>query len=164
MLPKKLEKAINEAINQELYSKYLYLSVAAYFGEQNLDGFAHWFMLQQREEEDHALKFFSYLINRGGRVVLKTLEQPPHDFKTPLEVFQFALDHERSQTKSINKLMDLAIEENDHSARGFLQWFVDEQVEEEASFEKICSRVKLNGDSGAGLLVLDAKLGDRTAA
>jgi len=158
MISKKLEKAINEQINKELFSEYLYLSIAAYFQAQNLDGFANWFHVQTQEERFHAMKFFNYLLDRGGEVELGALEKPEKDFKNPLYAYEAALAHEQFITKSINELMDLAIAENDHSFKSFLQWFVDEQVEEEANAEKLIAQLKLINNDGNGLLNLDREL------
>lgn len=158
MISKKLEKAINEQINKEMFSEYLYLSVAAYFESQNLDGFANWFHVQTQEEHFHAMKFFRYLLDRGGEIELDKIEKPEKDFKNPLYAFQEGLKHEQFITKSIGELMDLAIQENDHSLKSFLQWYVDEQVEEEANAEKLIAKLKLINNDGNGLLSLDKEL------
>lgn len=162
MISKKLEKAINEQINKELFSEYLYISMQAWFAAQNLDGMANWMDAQGKEERFHAMKFFNYLIERGGKVLLKPIEGPATDFKTPLKAFQSALEHEQFVTKSINELMDLAIKENDHASRSFLQWFVDEQVEEEASVDKIVNMLKMVGDHGHGIMMIDRDLAQRS--
>ncbi len=161
MISKKLEKAINEQINKELYSEYLYISMQAWFANQNLDGMATWMDAQGKEERFHAMKFFNYLIERGGKVALKPIDGPQVDFDNPLKAFSQAYKHEQLVTKSINDLMDLAIKENDHAAKSFLQWFVDEQVEEEASVDKIVAQLKMVGDNGHGIMMIDRELGQR---
>jgi ferritin len=158
MISKKLETAINDQINKETFSAYLYLSMAAYFEAQNLDGIANWFYVQTQEEDFHSKKFFQYLLDRGGEIELKAVEKPEKDFKAPLNAFEAALKHEQFITSSINGLMDLAIKENDHSMRSFLQWYVDEQVEEEKNAEMIIAKLKLIGNDGNGLLNLDKEL------
>ncbi|HNQ43042.1 MAG TPA: ferritin [Candidatus Cloacimonadota bacterium] len=162
MISKKLEKAINEQINKELYSEYLYISMQAWFANQNLDGMATWMDAQGKEERFHAMKFFNYLIGRGGKVALKPIEGPQVDFDNPLKAFTVAYKHEQFVSKSINDLMDLAIKENDHAAKSFLQWYVDEQVEEEASVDKIVAQLKMVGDNGQGIMMIDRELGQRT--
>lgn len=158
MISKKLEKAVNEQINKELFSEYLYLSMAAFFEAQDLDGFANWFHVQTQEEHFHAMKFYKYVIDRGGEIELGALDKPEKDFVSPLKAFEAALKHEQFITKSISDLMDLAIKENDHSLKSFLQWYVDEQVEEEANAEKLIAKLKLIGNDGNGLLNLDKEL------
>jgi ferritin len=161
MISKKLEKAINEQINRELFSEYLYTSMQAWFANENLDGFANWMEVQSQEEHFHAMKFFKYLIERGGKVVLQVIEKPEANFGNPLKAFKMALDHEGFITKNINNLMDIAIKENDHASRSFLQWYVDEQVEEEASADRIVRRLAMIGDNIHGILMLDNELGQR---
>ncbi len=161
MISKKLQDAINAQINKELYSEYLYISMQAWFANQNLDGFANWMDAQGKEERFHAMKFFNYLIERGGKVELKAIEQPTVDFKSPLKAFEAALKHEQFVTKSINDLMEIAIKEKDHASRGLLQWFVDEQVEEEAAADRIVTRLKMIGDNAHALFMIDNELGQR---
>jgi ferritin len=133
----------------------------AWFANQNLDGFANWMDAQGKEERFHAMKFFNYVLERGGKVELQAIAQPAIDFGSPLKAFTASLAHEQFVTKSINDLMDLAIKEKDHATRGFLQWFVDEQVEEEAAADKIVHRLKLIGDNPHALYMLDNELGQR---
>jgi ferritin len=161
VISKTLEKVINEQINKELFSAYLYASMQAWFADEGLDGMAAWMKAQALEEQFHATKFFDYLIERGGRVHLEAIDKPEAQFGTPLEAFKAALEHERFITKSINDLMDQAIAENDHATRGFLQWYVDEQVEEEASAEAIVRRLEMLGGHMHGILILDRELGSR---
>ena len=161
MINKKLEDQINYQINREIYSEYLYLSMAAYLEDKGLAGMAHFMIVQAQEEHFHVMKFFNYLNERGGRVVLDAIEQPPIEFDSPLAVFEEGLAHEKIVTDLINKLMDRAIEVNDHAAKSFLNWYVDEQVEEEASFQTIIDQLSLVGGKGHGLLMLDKELSAR---
>lgn len=162
MLSKKIEDALNVQINKELFSEYLYLSMATYFAAEGLSGFENFFIIQAQEERFHAMKFYNFVNERGGRVLLKKLEDPKTDFVSVDEIFELALGHERFISKSIYELMDLAIEEKDHATKSFLNWFVDEQVEEEASMEAILDKLKLIGGKGHGLLMMDHELGTRT--
>ncbi|RLC51464.1 MAG: ferritin [Candidatus Cloacimonadota bacterium] len=162
MISQKLQDAINEQINKELYSEYFYLSMAAYLAALGLDGFANFFKVQVQEERFHAMKFFDFMNERGGRVILKEIKQPKIDFDSPVEIFELAYKHEQFVSKSINELMDVAISENDHAAKSFLNWFVDEQVEEEASMEKILNQLKMIDGKGHGMLMLDRELATRT--
>ena len=162
MISKKLQDAFNLQINKELFSEYLYLSMAAYCFEQELDGFANFFMVQTQEEHFHAMKMFNFVTERGGRILLKPIEGPETEFSSITDVFKKTLVHEQFVTKSINELMDLSLKENDHAAASFLKWFVDEQVEEEASVNKILGKLKLIKGEGQGLLMLDSELAART--
>lgn len=163
MLSKRLQAALNEQIVRELESAYVYLSMCAYFEVQNLRGMAHWMRLQAQEELKHAMKIFDFVNDRGGRVELGAIAKPPVDFKSPLDAFQKALAHEQKITKCINDLYDLADDEDDYPTEVMLHWFIDEQVEEEKSASEIVEQLKLIGESGAGLLILDQKLAQRTA-
>jgi ferritin len=160
-LSKKMQDAINEQIKEELASAYIYLSMAAYCESSNLPGFAHWMQAQSNEEVEHAMKFYGYVNERGGRVVLHALEQPPAEFEGPLDVFEKTLAHEQYITDRIHKLYALAVEENDYASLGILQWFVDEQVEEESSATEILEILKMIGDKGQALFMLDRQLGSR---
>lgn len=162
MLNKKMQKAINEQINKEFYSEYLYLSMAAYLEDQGLSGMANFMKVQAEEERFHAMKFFDYVNERGGRVFLKKIDQPEEEFDSVLAVFEDSLEHEKFVTKSINELMDIAIEINDHATRSFLNWYVDEQVEEEDTFSNIVNQLKLIGGKGNGLLMMDKEMAGRT--
>ena len=162
MINQRLEKAINEQINAELYSAYLYLSMGAYFEEQGLEGFANWMRVQFEEEQFHGLKFFNYLAERGGRVLLAAIEQPATEWESPVAVFEEVLKHERHVTSLINNLIDISIEERDHATKSFLNWFIDEQVEEEAAAESLLNQLKLVEGDGRGLLMLDRELSSRT--
>lgn len=161
MLSKKLEEAINKQINAELYSAYLYLSMAAYFETKNLPGFANWMRVQFQEEQFHAFKFFDYVNERGGRVTLETIEGPRTEWSNPIEVFEETLKHEYHVTSLINNLMDLAIEERDHATKSFLNWYIDEQVEEEANVTALTEQLKLIDGKGHGMLMLDKELATR---
>ena len=161
MLSQKLQDAFNSQINKELYSEYLYLSMAAYCFSQDLDGFANYFMVQTQEEHFHAMKMFNFVNERGGRVILKPIDGPETEFKSVVEVYEKTYEHEQFVTKSINELMDVAIKESDHAAASFLKWFIDEQVEEEATVSKILAKLKLIGGEGHGMLMLDAELAAR---
>lgn len=161
MLKEKMEKKLNNQVNAELYSSYLYLSMSAYFSDINLNGCAHWMRLQAREELSHALKIYDYINERGGRPVLTGIDAPPRSWDSPTDVFENVLSHEQKVTGLINDLVDLAIELKDHATNNFLQWFVSEQVEEEASADEVLQKVKLAGNQGSGLFMLDQELGRR---
>ena len=161
MIGKKMQEAINEQIKEELGSAYLYLSMAAYFHSKGLDGMAHWMRIQTQEEMVHAMKFFDHIVERDGRAILLALDQPKTSWSSPLEAFQEAYKHEQYITSRINDLVKLANRENDNAAAIMLQWFVTEQVEEEASTSKVAQMLELIGDSGQGLLMLDRELGTR---
>lgn len=163
MIEEKIEEAINDQIDAELYSAYLYLSMSANFSDQNLDGFADWMRAQAQEEVDHAMRFFDYLNERGGRIELGAIEKPQKEWESPLEAFETAYEHEKYVTERINDLYDLAEEENDRATQNMLEWFVEEQVEEEGSVDQIVERLKMTGDSKSALMMLDQKLGERSA-
>lgn len=163
MIKEKLVKAINEQINKELNSEYIYLDMAAYFEGEGLPGFAQFFKVQVQEERFHAMKFYQYLVDRAGKIVLKELDNPHHSYKSPLEVFEKAYGHEQYITNSINDLMSLAIEEKDYATVSMLNWFIDEQVEEEASMSDAIDKLKMIEGSGRGngLMMLDREFGAR---
>lgn len=161
MISQTLQDAINEQINKELYSEYLYLSMAAYLDAMGLPGMANFMKVQGQEERFHAMKFYNFINERGGRVVLKAIEQPDVEFENVLDVFEKSLEHEQFVTKSINELMDLAIKENDHASKSLLNWFVDEQVEEEDSFDNLVNQLRLINGQGHGLLMMDREMGQR---
>jgi len=163
-MKKKIEEALNEQLNAELYSSYLYLSMANYFVAQNLEGMAAWMRIQTDEERLHAMKFLDYINDRGGRVILKQIDQPKIEWSSPLEAFEDAYNHERLVTGRINELVNLAVEEGDHAAAAFLQWFVSEQVEEEATAQAVVEKLKMVGDNPVGILMMDQQLGQRTPA
>lgn len=161
MISNKMAKALNEQINKEMYSAYLYMSMSAHCTHLGMDGFANWFMVQYQEENMHAMKFYDYLNSQGAKVTLEAIEKPPVDFGTMLEMFEATLQHEQFVTKSINDLVDLAIKEKDHATKIFLQWFVTEQVEEEANDNAIIAKLKMVGESKNGLFMIDKELGTR---
>lgn len=161
MIGEKIQTAFNEQIKYELESDYLYLSMAAYFHSLVLDGMAHWMKKQANEEFGHAMKFFDHITNRGGRIVLHPLDKPKAEWASPLQVWQEAYKHEQDITARINRLVKLAKEENDYASTPLLNWFVDEQIEEEASTSKVAQMLERVGPSGAGLVMLDKELGKR---
>ncbi|MBE0517404.1 MAG: ferritin [Methanophagales archaeon] len=161
MLSEKMEEALNKQLNNELYSAYLYLSMSAYSTYIGLKGFANWFMVQYQEETVHALKFYNYILDQGGRVKLMAIAQPMAEFKSPMDLFEKTLQHEKFITKCINDLVDHAIAEKDHAANIFLQWFVTEQIEEEGNDNEIIAKLKLVGEDGPALLMLDKELASR---
>jgi ferritin len=161
MISKNMEKALNEQINAEMYSAYLYLSMEAYFRSLDLSGFANWMRVQTQEETTHAMKIYDYIDERGGRVILKSIATPQTEWKSPLAVFEAVYKHEQKVTGLINDLVNLAIKEKDHATSAFLQWFVSEQVEEEASADKIVQQMRMIGDAPGGLFMLDHELGQR---
>jgi len=162
MLNQKIQEAMNRQINAEISSAYLYLAMAAHFDAQNLPGMAHWMRVQVQEEVKHAMKFYEFINQRDGRVALWAIDAPKAQWKSPLDAFEDALCHEKYITGRINELVDLAVAEKDHAAAAFLQWFVNEQVEEEASALAIVEKLKLAGDSGVVYLMLDGQLGQRS--
>ena len=161
MLSQKLQDALNDQINKEVFSEYLYLSMAAFSHTHDMDGIANFFHVQAQEEHFHAMKLFNYIIDRGGIVQLKALDAPKTDFKSFIEVFDEQLKHEQYVTKSINNLADMAIKESDHAMLSFLKWYIDEQVEEEATASKILNRVKMVDGKGEGLMLIDTELSAR---
>lgn len=164
MLKDKVLKALNKHLNVELYSSYLYLSMAAHFESASLTGFASWMKMQSKEEYDHAMKIYDFIHDRDGAVELQKIDAPKIAWKTAMEIFQETYDHEKEVTKSIYELVDLGISEKDHATTSFLQWFVNEQVEEESTAMKILDRMKLVGDSKQGLFLMDREMGGRAAA
>ncbi|MGL4914613.1 MAG: ferritin [Romboutsia sp.] len=162
MINLKILDALNIQIQKEFFSEYLYISMEAYFAEHDLDGFANFFNVQAREERDHAYKFFNYVNRAGGKVILEAFDKPKSDFSTPLDVFESALEHEKFITKSIHDLLDLALESKDHTTVSFLNWFVDEQSEEEESMNKVVKKLRLLNENPAGLFMLDQELSQRT--
>jgi ferritin len=161
MLSKKIEEAINKQINAEIYSAYLYGSMAAYFDANNLAGFSNWMRVQVQEELSHAVKFYEYLNDRGGRAILTPIDGPPTEWKSPQAVFQEVYKHEQNVTRLINELTDLATKEKDHMSKELLLWFIAEQVEEESSADKMVQDLKRVGSNGHGLLMLDREAAAR---
>jgi ferritin len=161
MLNERIEEAINEQINAEFYSSYLYLSMSAYFDSIDLPGFAKWMIAQAQEEISHGMKMYKFIQERGGTVTLKPIKGPQTTWESPLAIFEAAYAHEQLVTGLINDLVNLAIEEKDHASKNFLDWFIDEQVEEEASAIEVVQQLKMIGDNGYGLLMLDREMGQR---
>jgi ferritin len=153
-----MEAALNGQINKEFYSAYLYLSMSAYCNKLNMPGAEHWFRMQYEEEVVHMTKMFDYVMQHGGNAKLLQIDEPPHEFGTLIEAFEASLRHEQFITQSINGLLDVAVEEKDHATQVFLQWYITEQVEEEANVEEIVQRFKLAGDNRGALMMLDDKL------
>ncbi len=164
MASTKLFDALNRQLNQELAAAYLYLSMAAHFDATNFPGFATWMRAQSGEENEHAMKFWEHIYDRGGRVELLAIEKPRTEFSSPLDAFKAALDAERHNTEQIHKLYELAVSEKDYAAQVFLNWFIEEQVEEENSAQNIIDTLNQIGDSPSGLLLLDRELGSRGTA
>lgn len=163
-MDKKMEDALNKQINAEYYSAYLYFSMSAYFESINLKGFAGWMRVQGMEEMTHTKKYYDYIISRGSRVVLTEIAAPPTEWESPLAVFEDTLKHEKYVTSLINNLVDIAHELKDHATNNFLQWFVNEQVEEEASVDEVIQSLKLNENNPGGLFLIDKDLAQRVFA
>lgn len=161
MLSKNMLSEINDQIKHEMFSSYLYLAMSAHFEDNNLSGFAHWMRLQAEEELEHAMKFYDYLVDRGGKITLQAIDQPPVEFGTPQEIFEQTLEHEQFITARINTLYALAVKESDFASQVFLNWFVTEQVEEEKNASGILDTLKLVGDRGTMIYQLDRQLGKR---
>ncbi len=161
MLCEKIEKELNNQLNRELFSSYLYTAMGAYFVSRDMTGFAHWMHVQAHEEMSHAQKIYNYINERGARVILEQIEKPQSDWEGVLDVFQNTLKHEEYVTSSINDIVNTALEEKDHATHIFLQWFVTEQVEEEASVSEIINKLKLMKDAPGAIFMLDRELGQR---
>ena len=164
MLNPKIQDAFNEQINKELFSSYLYLSMAAHFEATTMPGMAAWMRVQAQEETIHAMKFYDYILERNGKVTLAQIDAPKTEWSSPAEAFEDAYAHEQKITRLINGLVDLAVAEKDHATETFLQWFVTEQVEEEATVSTIVDQLQLVGDNGVALYMIDGQLSQRTAA
>jgi len=158
MLNDKMQQALNRQLNRELYSAYLYLAMAAYFDSIKLKGFANWMRVQAQEEVEHGMKFYDYIVESSGRVIMADIEAPPSKWESPLDAFEFTFKHEQKVTGLINDLVNLSLAENDEATNNFLQWFVKEQVEEEESADAVVQKIKR---AGADLSMLDQELGKR---
>jgi ferritin len=156
-----MEEALNRQINEEFYSAYLYLGLAAYFASQNLSGFHNWLFVQYREELEHAEKLYKYLIERGGQVRLMAIKEPDQNWKGPKDAFEAVLKHERYITGRINELAEVAEKEKDRASLTMLQWFISEQVEEEARAQEILAKLEMVGDHKQGLMMMDRELAQR---
>jgi ferritin len=163
MLTKKVEKAMNDQLEKELESAYVYLSMSAHCEAESLPGFASWLRGQAKEEVDHAMRFFTFILDRGARVTLGGIPEPQHSFDSPLDVFEQALEHERGVTSSIGDLYSLVESEKDYASQAWLDWFATEQVEEEKTVGQIVDSLRRIGDSGDALFLLDKDLGGRSA-
>jgi ferritin len=161
MLNPRVQNAINEQINAEIWSAYMYLSMSAYFSSEGLSGFANWMRVQWQEELSHAMNFFDYIVERGGKPVLMPIREVPERWENTLQVMQETLKHEQHVTALINNIMDIAIEEKDHATKSMLQWFIDEQVEEEANAQELIDNLKLIDGNGHGIFMLDKDLKTR---
>jgi ferritin len=161
MVSDRIQKLLNDQLNKEFFSAYLYLSIEAYLTAQNLSGFANWFRVQAQEERDHAMIFFNYINRIGGRVKLERIDAPQADFASVGEALRLTLEHEKFVTGSIYKIVDASLEEKDHKTNAFLQWFVNEQVEEEDNAEKNVRRFELVKEDGRGILMMDAEMAAR---
>ena len=161
MISKTLQNSINNQIQAEMYSSYLYMAMSAYCENRNLKGIANWYMAQSKEEWSHAMKFYNYLIDRGTTVVLKSIEAPQQDFKSILDTFETTLEHEQKVTGLINKLYELSLKEKDYPTQILLQWFITEQVEEEANAISTVEKLKAIGEKGGSIFWLDKELGKR---
>lgn len=161
MLTERILDALNKQLNREIYSAYLYLSMAGHSEHIGLKGFANWFKVQSQEEMTHAMKIYNYINEQGEKAKLMAIEQPPAEFNSPLQMFEQTLEHEKSITRNINELIDIATKEKDHATKIFLQWFVTEQVEEEANDNEIIAKLKLVGEEGSALYIIDKELGTR---
>lgn len=162
MISDNMEKNLNTQINKELYSSYLYLSMSAFLKSLNLYGFANWMYIQAQEETAHAMAILDFIIQRGGKVSLEPIDKPPTDFKSVLDLFEMSLSHEVYISGLIHKLADLADEENDRPAQSFLKWYIDEQVEEEASAQDVVSKLKFVNSSPGAILFMDKEMAKRT--
>jgi ferritin len=160
-LSKKMQESLNAQIKEELFSSYIYLSMAAYCEANNLPGFAHWMRVQSNEELEHGMKFYDHICDRGGRVTLQAIEQPPVEFKSATDIMEQTLAHEQYITNKIHNLYGQAVEEKDYASQIMLQWFVEEQVEEEKNATEILAILKMIGDKGQGLIMLDRQLARR---
>jgi ferritin len=162
MIPGKVEEAFSEQVKFELESAYIYLSMAAYFDAEGFAGMGQWMRAQVQEEVTHAMRFYKHIVERGGHVRFHPIAVPPQEWKSPLAAFEAAYEHEQFITAKIDGLVSLAQAEGDHASRTMLQWFVDEQVEEEASTSKVAQDLRLVGNDGRGILMLDRELATRT--
>lgn len=163
MISATMQDAINHQITLELASEHLYLSMSAYCAARSWDGFAHWFRMQAGEEHGHGMKFFDHVLDRGGHVVLETIEAPQTEFESLLDVMQLSLQHEQEVTAALNELYGKAVGENDYAAQALLQWFITEQVEEEKTVSTLVDQLRMIGGQGTGVLILDRELAGRTA-
>ena len=163
MISKKMAKELNKQLNKEFYSAYLYLAMSAYCNKSDFPGAANWFLEQYQEEQDHATRIYNYLIDQDAKVDLQAVDKPPKKFGSLLQTYTESLEHEQFMTKNLNELSNFALQEKDHATYNLLQWFVNEQVEEESTVSDIISKLKMVGEDGYGLLMIDGELGQRSA-
>jgi ferritin len=163
MISKKMQAALNEQVNKEFFSAYLYLAIAAYCSSIGLPGFAKWMRMQYEEEILHVTKMYDYILSQGGSVHLKAIEEPAKEYGTPLEIFEHTLKHEQFVTQLIHGLMGLAVDERDYATQAFLQWYVTEQVEEEANVNDVLAPLRMVGNDKGGLMMIDQQLSRRAA-
>ena len=163
MINSKIEKKLNKQLNDELYSSYFYLAMSAYFENNSFEGFANWMRVQSEEERKHAMKIYDYIHQVGGKVKLTAIKTPKTEWSSPLEVFKDTYKHECDVTKAINDIVDVAVKEKDHATNNFMQWFISEQVEEEATAQRLLDKIKFIGIDKQGLFLLDRELGKRTS-
>jgi len=161
MLSERMQEALNDQMKWEFYSEFLYLAMAGYFKSRSLDGFANWMMIQTQEEHAHALMFFNYIAEAGGRPEVRAFDQMQNEYPSVTDVFRVTVEHEKLVTRRINDLMNLALEEKDHATAGFLDWFVKEQVEEVASPQKILDHLEMVKEEGSALMMMDRELAQR---
>jgi ferritin len=161
MIKEKILKILNKQINEELYSSYLYLSMSNFFSSLNLDGFAKWMRMQSQEEYGHGMKIYDYILQRNGKATLAKIETPKAVWKSPLDAFQETLRHEQHISSCVNNVVNLAIQDKDHATTQFFQWFISEQVEEEANVINILEKMKMIGDHKSGIFMLDREMGKR---
>lgn len=161
MISEKMQDALNEQVNKEFYSAYLYLAMSAYCNKIGLPGFANWMRMQFEEESLHVTKMYDYILDQGGEVQLKQIEEPPKEYGTPVDIFEETLDHEQFVTRCINDLMGLAVDERDYATQAFLQWYVTEQVEEESNVNDILAPLRMVGEDKGGLMMIDQQLAKR---
>lgn len=162
MITKKIEQLLNDQMNFEILSAYVYRAMGAYCDVRDLSGFSNWFKVQAQEEEMHSEKIYNYILDRGGEPVYKGFGDPGHNWEGLIKVFEDALAHEKIVTERFNNIMTEAVAENDHATRSFLNWFIDEQVEEEATAQSVVNQIKIVGETGPGLLMMDREMATRT--
>ena len=161
MISEKMQDALNEQVNKEFYSAYLYLAMSAYCNTIGLPGFANWMRQQYEEESLHVTKMYDYILDQGGKIHLKKIDEPPQEYGTPVNIFEQTLAHEQFVTGCINELMGIAVDERDYATQTFLQWYVTEQVEEESNVNDILAPLRMVGDDGGGLMMIDQQLSQR---
>ncbi|PIE33241.1 MAG: ferritin [Ilumatobacter coccineus] len=163
MISETIQEALLQQLNREFYSAHLYMAMSAHCASMDFDGSAHWFRLQYQEEEQHANRIFDYLVGQDAKITIYQVDTVPDEYGTLLDVFEASLKHEQHMTAELNKLSSLALEQTDHATYNMLQWFVSEQLEEEATLRSVIAKFRLVGNDGYGQLTVDASLGNRKA-